>query len=120
MILMSGLNIFLSRFGRQLRIFRKQKMLSAEELAGRVGISANDIKELEAGKFDPKLSTVLLIAEVLDVLPEDLLALPKNNNNDAEYNAYRYHLLRLLHNVSKSDLKNMIEVIQPKNFKSRP
>ncbi len=109
MILMSGLNTFLRRFGRQLRIFRKQKMLSAEELSGRVGISADDIKDLEAGKSDPKLSTILLIAGALDVSPEDLLT--RHVDNDNEYYTCRYHLLKILNNSSKDDLHRLIELI---------
>lgn len=107
---MPYLNAYLRRFGRQIRTFRKQKMLSREELGNKTGLAAKDIEELEAGELDPALSTILLIAEVLDISPEMLLA--PSTGSDNEYYAYRYHILKLLHNMSKKDLKRVIEVIR--------
>lgn len=108
---MQGMNIFLRRFGYQVRIFRKQKMLSIEEMAGMVGVSENEIKDMENGRFDPRLSTILLISGVLDISPEDLLTLPdRPDRNDNQYFALRYHLLKLLKNISKDDMRKMIEL----------
>ncbi|MBI5194138.1 MAG: helix-turn-helix transcriptional regulator [Nitrospirae bacterium] len=108
---MPGLNNFLRRFGYQVRIFRKQKMLSLEELAGMVGISENDIRDMENGKSDPRLSTILLISSVLGVSPEDLLTLPDRPDRNAnQYYALRYQFLKNLNNMSDDELKKLIEL----------
>lgn len=105
---MSGLNNLLRRFGCQVRICRKQKMLSIEELAGMVGVSENEIKDMENGKSDPRLSTIFLLSGVFDVSPEDLLTLPDRNTN--QYYALRYQFLKRLNNMSDDELKKLIEL----------
>lgn len=108
-MLMSGVNPFLRSFGRQLRIFRKQKLMSQEELAGRVGIPVNEIKDIEEGKLDPKLSMVLFIAQELNNAPEDLLVSSKEQGS--EYYVHRFYLLQLLNKMSTKELKKAAEII---------
>ena len=99
--------ILLQRFGRQLRVFRKQRMISREELGQKAGLSTKDIEELEAGKEDPKLSTISVLAGALDLSTEELLCL--SEGHDSEYYAYRFHILQLVNTMSKQDLKKVIE-----------
>jgi len=108
---MIDMTILLKRFGRQVRIFRKQKMISREELGSKSRLSAKEIADLEAGHLDPHLSTILLIARALDVHPEDLL-IPSGGSN-SQYYAYRCHLLKLIATLSKKDLKKVIEILSP-------
>ncbi len=110
---MPGETLFIKRFGRQLRIFRKQKMLSREELAYRIRLSEKDIEELEAGRGDPGLSTIFLIAQALNVSPEELLLSARGKQQDTEYYAFRFYLLQLLSNLSKKNLRKAIEVLRP-------
>ena len=106
---MTGEILFLKRFGRQLRIFRKQKMISREELGLKTRISAEDIGELESGNLDPPLSTIFLIARALDVHPEDLLI--PSGGIDRQYYAYRCYLLKQISALSRRDLKKAIGVL---------
>ncbi len=106
---MSGINNFFRRFGNQVRVFRKQKMLSIGELAGMVGVSENEMMDMEKGKFDPRLSTILLLSGVLDVSPEHLLTLP--DTNDKQYYALRYQFLKRLNEMSNDDMKKLMEFI---------
>lgn len=108
---MPGETFFLKRFGRQVRIFRKQKMISRGELGSRSRLSIEEIKELETGHLDPHLSTILLIAQALDVHPEDLLV--PSGGSDSQYYAYRCYLLKLISTLSKKDLKEVIELLHP-------
>ena len=109
--------ILLRRFGRQLRSFRKQKVISREEMGCRIRLSAKDVEALEEGKEDPRLSTLLLIADALNVPPEELLAPP--GRQDSEYYAYRFYLLKLLNRMSKKDLKKAIEALHTLNTSRR-
>lgn len=108
---MPGINNFLRRFGCQVRILRKQKMLSIEELAGLVGVPETEIKDLEKGNSDPRLSTIFLLSGLFDVSPEDLLTLPdRPDRNAKQYYALRYQFLKRLNNMSDDELKKLIEI----------
>lgn len=109
--------ILLRRFGRQLRSFRKQRMISREEMGCRISLSAKDVEALEDGKEDPTLSTLVLIADTLNVPPEELLA--PLERRDSEYYAYRFYLLKLLNRMSKKDLKKAIEALHTLNTSRR-
>ena len=105
-----GKTLLLKRFGQHLRVFRKQKMLSREELACRVRFTEKDIEELDNGKGDPKLSTLLLLADALNISPQELLIQP--GRYDSQYHAYRFYLLQLINKMSKKELKEAIEILR--------
>jgi len=97
----------LKRFGKQLRIFRKQKLLSREGLGRKAGLSVKDIEDLETGTGDPTLTIISLLAEALNLSPAELLHLP--SGHDSECNAYRFHLLQVLNGMSKKELRQTIQ-----------
>jgi transcriptional regulator with XRE-family HTH domain len=53
--------------GRALRKLRTAKGLSQAALAERVGLSREYINKIEAGKYDPPLSTINALAKALGV-----------------------------------------------------
>jgi len=52
--------------GRAVRRIRLAKKLSRAELADLAGLSREYINKIEAGKYDPPLSTINAIAEALE------------------------------------------------------
>jgi transcriptional regulator with XRE-family HTH domain len=60
-------------FGRRVREIRAQRGLSQDALARATDIHATMIGRLERGVREPRLSTILRVAEGLDVQPGDLL-----------------------------------------------
>jgi transcriptional regulator with XRE-family HTH domain len=52
---------------RRLRELRKQRGFSIRGLAKRAGVSLATIQNLEAGTFDPRLSTLRKLAKALGV-----------------------------------------------------
>lgn len=63
-------------FGDYLRYLRTSAALSQEALAKRAGLSLRAISDLERGvKRAPHLATVRLIADALDLAPEERMAL---------------------------------------------
>lgn len=104
---MQGKALLLQRFGRQLQIFRKQLMLSREDLGRKTGLTTKDIEDLEAGTGDPTLSTISLLAEAFNLSPSELLH--SQSGYDGEYFAYRFHLFQILNRMSKKDLKKAIQ-----------
>jgi transcriptional regulator with XRE-family HTH domain len=59
--------------GRNLRRARKRAGLTQEEVAERSGVHATEVSRIEAGKRDPRISTMERLAEAVEVSPSDLL-----------------------------------------------
>jgi transcriptional regulator with XRE-family HTH domain len=54
-------------FGRTLRKARRDRDLSQEALAHAAGLSAKHVGEIERANKDPRLTTVLKLADALDL-----------------------------------------------------
>jgi transcriptional regulator with XRE-family HTH domain len=59
--------------GENLRVARKRLKLTQEEVAERSGVHATEVSRIEAGKRDPQVSTLLRLAEAVEVRPGQLL-----------------------------------------------
>jgi transcriptional regulator with XRE-family HTH domain len=59
--------------GKNLRRARKRAGLTQEEVAERSGVHATEVSRIEAGKRDPRISTMERLAEAVEVSPSDLL-----------------------------------------------
>lgn len=55
------------RFGEQVRGLRTERNLTQEELAERSTISVDSIRRIERGELSPSLSTMMKLAEGLDL-----------------------------------------------------
>jgi transcriptional regulator with XRE-family HTH domain len=60
-------------FGRNLLVARRRADLSQEDLSFRAGLHRTVVGQLERGKRDPRVSTVIKLAGALSVPPGDLL-----------------------------------------------
>ena len=56
-------------FGKVLREFRKQKGFSQEQLANDADLDRSYISKLETGVYQPSISTLFAISEVLEIDP---------------------------------------------------
>lgn len=54
-------------FGNLIRESREKKRLSQEQLAEKCNVTDKSISNIELGKSDPKLSTVMRICKVLEI-----------------------------------------------------
>jgi len=61
------------QMGKTLRRLRKEKGLSQTALAERSGLSREYVNRIEAGRYDPPLSTITALAAALRVRPARLL-----------------------------------------------
>lgn len=61
-------------FGRTVRKERRDRELSQEALAGLAGLSSKHLGEIELAKKDPRLTTVLKLAQALGLAPGELFA----------------------------------------------
>jgi transcriptional regulator with XRE-family HTH domain len=60
--------------GRNLRRARERLELTQEEVGQRSGVHPTEVSRIEAGKRDPRISTVERLAKALGVPPGDLLS----------------------------------------------
>ena len=56
-------------FGKVLRDLRKQRAISQEDLAFDAGLDRSYISKLETGVYQPSMTTLFAIAEVLKIDP---------------------------------------------------
>jgi transcriptional regulator with XRE-family HTH domain len=59
-----------------LRRLRKSRTWSQETLAHYAGLHATEVRRLERGMREPRISTIIHVAEALEVPVEELLAPP--------------------------------------------
>lgn len=70
----AGLTICgVGNLGVNLRSARKKLGLSQEQVAERSGVHATEVSRIEAGKRDPRVTTVERLANAVEVKPGDLL-----------------------------------------------
>jgi len=62
--------------GRNLRRAREQRELTQEEVSERSGVHATEVSRIEAGKRDPRVSTLERLANAVEVSPGELLGKP--------------------------------------------
>lgn len=60
-------------FGSNLRAARERLGLTQEEVAQRSGVHSTEVSRIEAGKRDPKVSTLKRLAKAVEVKPGRLL-----------------------------------------------
>jgi transcriptional regulator with XRE-family HTH domain len=61
------------KLGANLRGARKKLGLSQEQVAERSGVHATEVSRIEAGKRDPRVTTVERLARAVEVKPGELL-----------------------------------------------
>lgn len=63
----------MGELGSNLRDARKRLGLTQEEVAERSGVHATEVSRIEAGKRDPRISTLRRLARAVEVSPGRLL-----------------------------------------------
>jgi transcriptional regulator with XRE-family HTH domain len=67
----------IKEFGKRLKKARIAKKLSLRALADIADMDFGNISEIETGKVNPSLTTIVLLAEALEVDPSELLPFKK-------------------------------------------
>jgi transcriptional regulator with XRE-family HTH domain len=61
------------KIGRRLRAERTRRFLTQDALAEKAGISQKQLSKIENDEAEPRFSTILALAEALEVNPEVFL-----------------------------------------------
>ena len=103
--------------GRNLQFFRKQKSLTQEALAERIGVARQTVVKWEAGESSPDLETAGRLADALEVTLDDLVNMPEGEMDDAPGLAKK-HMFGLVTVGDKGQI--VIPVRARKVFNIRP
>lgn len=64
---------FLDSLGKRIFVLRKENGMTQEEMAEKLDTLHNQVSRLENGQVNPKITTLLKVAEVLGVSIEELI-----------------------------------------------
>lgn len=67
----------LKEFGERLKKIRNERGLKVRELADLAGMGYTNVNNIENGKVNPRYTTIIALAEALDVDPNLLLSRKK-------------------------------------------
>lgn len=96
-------------FGKIVRKLRIERKLSISTFAEQVGICRNYVSQIESGDKLPSFETLLLICNVLDVTPNDLLVDYVDSNKNLEIRSEQIELqLRGLNTEQRKHVQAMI------------
>ncbi|MBD9375420.1 helix-turn-helix transcriptional regulator [Rhizobium sp. ARZ01] len=69
----------LRQLGRSVRSARKEAGITQSQLSERSGLSPRVVRELEAGRSNPTLATIVAIVDVLSITLDDLIGAARSN-----------------------------------------
>lgn len=96
------------RVGRHIATYRKQQKISQEKLAEKTHIIFNTISNIERGIGDPKLSTLMSIAEALNIPLCELLDFAQIQHQQAS-DGLRDNIFKLITGFDQRYLETAFE-----------
>lgn len=70
------------QIGNKIRLLRKKRNVSQEELAARLDVRTSTLSSIETGKTFPSYSTFTKLCEVLEIHPKDLFDDPVTKKSE--------------------------------------
>jgi putative transcriptional regulator len=67
----------------RLRVLRRQRSWSQQDLADRLEVSRQSVNAIETGKYDPSLPLAFRIAELFDLPIEEIFVSPSRRSSKA-------------------------------------
>lgn len=96
--------VMLQKFGKRIKHLRRTYRISQEKLAENADLSRNFVGALERGEKEPKLSTLVKIADAFDISLAELLSFP----DDKKLRSAKPELL----NKAAETLDIMLDLLQ--------
>lgn len=96
------------KLGEKIKLLRKGKKISQEELANMLKINRNYLSRIETGKSDPTSSVLKNIAKIFNI---DLNSLLDINNNDIENTDKIKYIVENCKYLNDSDLDFIVRII---------
>ena len=110
-MLQSNHTIMSVNVGDKIKIVRKAKKLSQQEVADKIGIDRAQYSRVETNKSKPTLTTIEKIAEALEVEVVDLFT---NDGKSFDINSYEKNLvdrIRMIEELEEEQKKSIYSII---------
>lgn len=98
----------LKRIGMRIRNIRKQRNMSQADLANKAKVGLPRISPIELGKTEMYISTLVKIAEALDVSTDEIL----RPNTPAVNSMYQSEFQELLGDCSPEEVESIINIVR--------
>lgn len=95
-----------------LKFLRKSKKLTQAQFAEKVGLTRSVIGAYEEGRAEPKLQSLLIMAQYFDVSLDDFLLSPIDSNLETSFQGSPLRVLPI--NVDKSTDKELVTLVPHK------
>ena len=99
------------KLGEKIKLLRKGKKISQEELANMLKINRNYLSRIETGKSEPTSSVLKNIAKIFNIDLNSLLSLLDINNNDIENIDKIKYIVENCKYLNDSDLDFIVRII---------
>lgn len=96
------------KLGEKIKLLRKGKKISQEELANMLKINRNYLSRIETGKSEPTSSVLKNIAKIFNI---DLNSLLDINNNDIENTDKIKYIVENCKYLNDADLDFIVRII---------
>ena len=107
------------RIGRNIRVYRKAKKMTQQQLAERLGCSVEHLSHIENGSRRIKFEALVLICEILQVSLEDILSggttIPiagSTKETESKGHAYGEQFELMLSGYSPETAKTVLQICQ--------
>lgn len=100
----------LNKLGRRIRILRKQRNLTQEELSERAQISYKFLGEIERGLKNSSIKTLGKIADAMEISLAELLYFPANHDPQTE--RIKNEIFGLITNRDIPNLKKTLKILE--------
>lgn len=97
-------SVYDSKIGARIKVLRKAKKMSSDDLAEALSLSTVHMRRIESGAELPGIDTLARMAEVLDVLPSTFLC---DNVQSIEHCSYPQ-----MRSFSPDEVQTFIKLIQ--------
>ena len=102
-------DVLLSYIGEQIRVIRKAKKLSIEDVAYDINIGINYLSQVERGQRNPSIKVLCKIAAALDVSPASFL--PKARRVDVK-DSYINLVIKILSDLEPKNRKAVLRILK--------
>ena len=105
--------------GEILKFNRKEKKISQQELAERLGVSKKTIINWESNRNKPDLDTIPLICDIIGISPAELLGIPTSYDPNASDELALISSFRKLSHSSQRMLLRVVEIMADEEERDR-
>ncbi len=108
--ILSIMDSFLKKFGKQIKVYREMRGYTQEQLAEKVNVATTTISAWETGKFFLEYPSILKLCDALEITVEDLFCFASESS--LKNNSVINEIINLLKQHSPAKQKQFLEILK--------